>query len=308
MKSKQIIPDNKFSKGFVIRSQKDHANGDAIRDLGVFPASSAAPKWLIAQWDSGPCLWNNKTEYSETVISDGVSKWVTIGDEGTISLHLNSEPYYSAKPDGAAIAGDYWPHLLLECPDFGYSSLSEADQAYYSCGVKKLTLSFDLNMKRYSLTENPKDWVEANQFLMYFYVRSKTGNDFVWFGVQLFDNRGEAGEDYCALDGGNASASGNLIFSIGRSTVLESADGSFWKDHVPHASDDPVHIELDLSRALEKMFRQGCSRNYFSSDVRSLDDLYLDGMNVGFETIGTFDTEICISNLSLISERTSEAD
>lgn len=303
--TRQLIPDNEFRGGFIIRSQKDHTKNNAICDFGVFPSGSTNPCWLIAQWDSGPCLWRERIVTEDTLISDGISKWVTLGENGAVSLRLNTSAYYSTKQDRAAAAGDYWPHLLLECPDFGYSSMSEDEKKFCGCSAEKLTLSLDLTMKRYSVCVNPKDWVEADQFLLYFYVKSKTGNDFVWFGVQLFDSRFRCGDDYCALDGGKADASGRLIYSVGLTDVFEASDGSFWGEKGPAASENAVHIELDLKKALKKMIERGLAMDYFSPDVHSLEDLYINGMNVGFETIGTFDTEFSISGLSLISEITT---
>lgn len=301
-KQRQLIPDSRFENGFTVRSQKDHENGDSIRDLGVFPDGCETPVWLIAQWDSGPCLWQDRIDSEDDVLTDGVSKWVKPGKDGEVSLRLNSGPYYARKPNGAAIAGDYWPHLLLECPSFGYAALPDAEKAYYSCGADRLTLSLDLSFDRYARTENPDDWVEADQFLLYFYVRSKSGNDFVWFGLQLFDSRSSYGDAYCALDGGKADASGSLIYTVGLSEVKNASDGSFWLENEPDASGKTVHIEMDLTKRLKSMLAQGIAMGYFSDNVRKLDDLYIDGMNIGFETIGTFDTEFTIRRISLISE------
>ncbi|MCQ2433316.1 MAG: hypothetical protein MJ175_11990 [Clostridia bacterium] len=297
---KQLIPDPTFRNGFTIRSQKDHENGDNFEDLGVFPDDSASPAWLIVQWDSGPCLWEDRVPAADGVLTDGRSKWVTLNGDGA-SLRLDSAAYYEMKPDGAAAAGDFWPHLLLECTDFGYAAAKAAEKEFYSCSADELLLSFDLNMSAFSCTPNEKDWVEADQFLMYFYVKGKHSNDFVWFGLQLFDSRWERNTPYVGIDGGKADASGSLIYSIGLTEVYKCADGGLWKNKAVPADGKWIHIEIDLTPHLNKMFRSGSEMEYFSSAVSSLDDLYIDGMNLGFETIGTFDTEMGIRNLSLVS-------
>ena len=301
----QLIPDTSFSHGFLVRSQKDHANGDYTEELGQFlgnPSYGDEPHWLIAQWDSGPCLWNDRVPSDENILTDGVSKWVTCG-QNTVTLRLNTAPYYAGKPDGAAAAGDYWPHLLLECRDFGYQSMTAEEKPYFSCDSDSLMLSFDLKLDTFSLTPNEKDWVEADQFLMYFYIHGKQSNDFVWFGLQLFDSRWEKNAAYCALDGGKADASGSLIYSIGLSDVYRGASGNFRKDGAVSPDGEWVHIAIDLIPHLKKMFKNGNSMEYFTDAVQSLADLYIDGMNVGFETIGTVDTAVTIRNLSLTSTR-----
>ena len=94
--SMQLIPDAQFSTGFVVKSQKDHKNKDKVVDLGVFPydKDKASARWSIAQWDSGPCLWENrKTDMPDNVLTNGTDKKVEI-KKGQVSLYLDSSGYY----------------------------------------------------------------------------------------------------------------------------------------------------------------------------------------------------------------------
>ena len=144
----QLIPDAQFSTGFVVKSQKDHKNKDKVVDLGVFPydKDKASARWSIAQWDSGPCLWENrKTDMPDNVLTNGTDKKVEI-KKGQVSLYLDSSGYYQGNP---AIQGDYWPHLLIEQGSFAYKKLSNEEKIFYHADSEAMVLEFDIRLTEY---------------------------------------------------------------------------------------------------------------------------------------------------------------
>ncbi len=303
-KGTELIRDLKLEGGMTLLSQKDHSAGDAITVLGTHSfyqgKEAASPVWRLAQWDSGPCLIENQIDAGVGAITDG--EWRSFSydpDENVMSFLLDTSLYYQGKP---AVQGDYWPHLLIEQDDFGYFSLPEEQKKAYSCASDHLILSMDVRMDVYQLTKIQGDWVRAAQFLLYFYVKGTETNDFCWFGVQLFDNRTKYTQNYVAYDGGKPDASGAMIYLIGTETTYR-VDGEnvcpFWNKGVPEASDDWLHIEIDLKPYLEDMLEAGKKDGYFKAD--SLEGLCINGMNLGWETIGTFYHEMSVKNLSLRS-------
>lgn len=203
----QLIPDTQFNTGFIIKSQKDHKNNDKVIDLGVFPydKDKSSAKWYIAQWDSGPCIWENRKKDSpDNLLTNGTDKKVEL-QKGQISLSLDTSGYYQGKP---AIQGDYWPHLLIEQGTFSYNQLGNEEKVFYHVDSEAMILEFDIRLTEYEITETPGDWVRAAQLLMYFYVRSNKG-DFLWFGLQLFDNRSDNTENYIGYDGGQSRCLGS---------------------------------------------------------------------------------------------------
>ena len=302
---RQLIPDNDFYYGMTVRSQKDHQNGDTFSDLGQFRylTKNGSPSWIVAQWDSGPCLWKDRVSSAANTLTDGKSKWITYLQDGGLSLRLNSAPYYTAKPDHAAAAGDYWPHLLLEAPDFGYSSLGKRERAYYRCDMEKLTLSMDIRLAAYAYTENPRDYAHLSQYLLYLYVSGVDSPDRIWFGVTLFSSAQEKTGLYVARDSGKADASGDLIYLLGTEDTYARADGSLWKNGRPAPGNRWVHVELDLTAPLHDMFAEARLRGCLSDKVTSPADLAISGMNVGFETVGTYDVTVDIRHMNLISTR-----
>ncbi len=295
--SENIIPDFDFFNGFKVQSQKDHANGDAFRELGKFSYNDETePLWSLSQWDSGPCLWENNISQDKYCLTDGTSKWVTYDpEEKSLLLRLNTEAYYNGK---GAVAGDYWPHLLIE-QNFPFAELPEEKKILRTGEAEKHVLSFDIRLPQYSSTFNEEDWVEAAQFYIYFGIVDKNENKFVWFGLQLFDSRYEYSELSYNIDAGKDDASGLPIYLIGMEDVY-AENKTFWENGKPQSSDEWIHIEIDLKPHLENMLKIAIENGYYNKKTK-ISDLYFHYMNLGWETIATFDCGLEIKNLSLDS-------
>jgi len=297
----QLIRDNNFKNGFIVVSQKQHDNNEYYYDKGeVTYYPDTKPIWQIAQWDSGPCLWDEYEKLKGSIsnpfeITDGKYKKVVYDpNEESVLLSLDSSGYYRGK---GCREGDYWPHLLLAQSVFGFDSASDEDKKKYflTSGMK---LDFDIALCEYTQTPYPDDWVEADQFYLYLYIRSRKNNDFVWFGLSLFDSRAPRTDYYYNIDGGKDDASGLMIYVIGGKKLYPSDDMGLWNDGKPNPSGEYRHIGLDLADEFERMYELGTRDGHISSDFS---DLYIDGMNIGFETIGTFSSAIKIKNLSLVN-------
>lgn len=298
---KELIPSGNFLDGFKVLSQKDHANGDLVTHLGefVYTDSAQTPKWSLAQWDSGPCIWGSRVESDKYTLTDGVSKWVSYNpSEGSLLLRLNTEAYYNGR---GAVEGDYWPHLLVETT-LPYSTATESEKEFFTGAADKWLLSFDLRMPQYSATPRNGDWVRAAQLYIYFGARHKETGRFVWFGLQLFDSRWKYSADNYFVDGGKADASGQMIYVIGTRNVYKGMRETLWNSAgtAPQAGENWLHFELDLIPYLRFMVNRGIREGDFAPDT-VVDDFYIDYMNYGWEIIGTFDCGVEIKNLSLLS-------
>lgn len=107
----------------------------------------------------------------------------------------------------------------------------------------------------------------------------------------------------CYIDGGKADASGQMIYLIGMSEVFPKGARSFWgrDGEAPQASDEWLHVELDLIPHMRDMLRIAIAKGYFSADT-AMEDLYINYINYGWEIIATYDCSVEIKNLSLESE------
>ena len=293
MKHLQIIPDPCFLSGFKVLSQKDHLNGDLVTVKGTKRCGGDGdPLWSVATWDSGPCIWENRVDTDEYCISDGGWRTFSVNrEEKSASFTLDSSLYYNGK--GAA-AGDYWPHLLLENGRFG----GNGDNRFYRCSMDRLVFKIDLRMTEYSRIVNPDDWVEAAQFLCFFYLKGRSNDDFIWFGVKMFDSRCTLDSIYVAYDGGKPDASGRLIYHLGQKEAYSGGEG-LWKNGSPSADGEWRNVRVDLKPYLCEAFSIAKDDGAIRSD--DIGDLFIDGMNIGFETIGTFRHTIEIKNMELNS-------
>ena len=299
IKNMQIIPRLDFAGGIQLISQKDHANGDrfSVLDTHDFYGGTASnPVWRLAQWDSGPSLVENRVASAPAAITDGIGRRFAFDPaEKKMTFELDTALYYQGR---AAVSGDYWPHLLVEQENFLHGNNHEIKK-YLNCGADCMMLSFDIRLTEFEATPIDGDWVRAAQFLMYFYVKGVQTNDFCWLGLQLFDNRRDQTEHYIGYDNGNPSTSGAMIYSIGSKHVYGNSGRTLYNEGAPDTGGEWVHVEIDLRPYLEEMLEIGARDGYFKVD--SLSDLCINGMNIGWETIATFDHTMEVKNLELVS-------
>jgi hypothetical protein len=291
----QLFDDVDYKKGFTVIGQNTVKRGNIYLDPENPEGTGGKPSWMIAQWNSGPCLYRERVDSDFNVITDGSIKTVTFDPaDRSVSLRLNTIPYYNGAPGTT----DKWPHLLLEQSplDFDPSASSDKEKApFYSCSADKMVVSLDIRMNSYEFVY--VDGVNAAQFLSYYYLKSKKGDDFVWFGVPLFDNRGETGI-YWAID---TAGSDRMIYSIASTDTYKNSPHSLLdKDGAPIVSDEWIHVEVDIRPHIEAVLERGLAEGVFKY-AKTLDDLYVSGVNIGWETIGSFDIDVQIRNFGLTS-------
>lgn len=278
----QIIPDNHFKRGFVVLSQKNHEKNNMVSESGLFVYSDEKPVWKLAQWDSGPCLWTTRIPSDKYILTDGISRSVRYNPaEGFLALRLDTSAFYKGKP---AMAGMYWPHLLIEQSGF------RADAG------NRPVIKGKLRLLDYRQTAVSGDYVRAAQFLMFLYLRSKTGNDFVWFGLHFFDSRAAYSDKYIGYDGGKADASQALIYSIGERCIFP--ERSLWENGLPCVSDRWLDFSVDLQPHIGDMIAYGLKDGYLKN-INTAADIDICGLNIGWETIASFDHTMEIKNFGL---------
>ena len=291
--SMQLFEDIEFKNGFIVMGQNTVKRGNVYIDPEYPEGTGVKPSWMIAQWNSGPCLYRERVESAANIVTDGIIKTVTFDpSDRSISLRLNTIPYYNGAPGTT----DKWPHLLLEQSPLNITPGKAEDAEklpYFSCSADKMVVSLDIRMTDYKFVY--VDGVNAAQFLSYYYVKSKDNKDFVWFGVPLFDNRGETGI-YWAID---TAGSNQMIYSIASTDTYKNSPHSLLNANgEPIVSDEWIHVEVDLRPHLEALLERGLNEGTFKS-AKTLDDLYISGVNIGWETIGSFDIDVQIRNFGL---------
>ena len=282
--SRQLIADSGFANGFTILSKETY-NGAGVPE-GVFSSDrNVTPSWMIAQWGKGPDLWNEGKNASGHTLSDGVCRSVVWQPEdNSVTLSIDGKGAYGGMP---ADTEDF-PHLLLEQSPF----IADTDSVpFYSCDSDHLVFSADVRLTEYE-ESTVKDGINAVQFLSYFYVKGKNSDDFVWFGLCLFDDRGPQ-DTYWAAD---TAGSSNMIYSVSTRDVYKSSLNTL------RPNGKNRHIRLDLAPHIDSLFKRINESGVFGRSV-SKEDFYIGGMNIGFELHGNASCTAQIKNLSLESFR-----
>ena len=288
--SQTLFSDPSFENGFTVMSQQTVNNAGVSFGNFTYGDNQNSPSWMIAQWNSGPCLWAERTESDKFTITDGLTKTVTYNPgEKSVSMRLNATNIYKGRPAEA----DNWPHLLLEqSPLCNYGSLTDEEKTFYNCSADRIVLSLDIRITDFKGTTN-SEGVNAAQYLAYFYLNGVTHKEFIWFGVNLFDDRGYQ-DTYWALD----EASQKMIYSVSTKDTYGSKNKSLFRNGSPYVSDEWVHIELDLAPHIAKAIKEANKSNTFGYEV-SEEDFYIGGTNIGFEIHGNYDCTVEIKDFQI---------
>lgn len=285
----EVLSDTGFGSGFRVRSQS-HLDTGGNEVLGIFypEGTSGTPSWQIAQWASGPCLWRCRIDSDGSTLTDGLTKTVRYNPaERSVALRLNAENIYNGSP----AVTENWPHLLLE------QSTDSSDGAggvrpEFICNADKIIMSLDVKLNDISLTEIEGDEVRAAQLLVYVYLQGVHSDDFVWFGLQLYDSRGMMGEHF-ALD----KSSGRMVLGLSTADTYGLINRVFRRCPLK-AGGDYVHIEVDIRPYIDRLIEDGNGMGFLNG-VLSAGDFYISGTNIGWEIIGSFDAEAEIKNYSV---------
>ncbi len=288
--SRQLFSDTDFSDGFTVVSQKtDGARQIKLGDFTYFENGNS-PSWTVAQWNSGPCLWENRVESDAFTLTDGQTKTVRYNpDEKSVSLRLNAANVY-----GGEAAGDgAWPHLLLEqSPLCDYHSLDEKDRAFYNCSADRTVMSLDIRISDFKDTLN-SEGINAVQFLSYIYLSGVNSDDFIWFGLNLFDSRG-----YMDTLWQKDTVGGLMIYSLSTKDTFRTERRSLFRNGRPYVSDEWLHVEIDLTDHIDMALKKANADNLFGREV-SRKDFFIGGTNIGFEVHGNYDCTVEIRDYKL---------
>ena len=288
--TKHLFADGGFENGFTVLSMQTQ-NGQGV-PLGNFTynALPAQLEWMIAQWNSRYCLWAERSESDIYTITDGKTKTVRYNpDDQSVSMRLNAANVYGGEPAGEG----NWPHLLLE-----QSPILDAageNKAFYSCAADKMMLNLDIRLADFKDTTN-KEGVNAAQYLAYFYIKGVNSNDFVWFGVNLFDSRGLQ-DTYWSKD---TAGSNQMIYTVSTANTYGCGLRSLTPFGNPRVSQKWTHIELDLTPHIKALIAKANESMTFGRTV-SAEDFYIGGTNIGFEIHGNYDCTVYIRGFQITS-------
>ena len=219
----------------------------------------------------------------------------------TLKLGVRTENEYEAPRK----ADQMWIHLLLT-RDFSSKervAFRDVDSVVFSCDAKVSNVAKTDPDHPY----NPA--LHATQASFYFVFSnanadSRDFRDYVWFGISFFDDRYEVQTDYVEVDGDadpNKIGTGKLIYRIGERRTIDECMGG-----VNPYSQEWTHIETDLKRYLSDAL-EAARKKDFLLDSKP-DDFVIAHFNFGWETPGTYRSDLEIKNLRLLAKFKGESE
>ncbi len=301
----ELLPDPTYAGWFHLRGL-GLPTDDGL-DKGVFRSSGKVgqPVWTLAQWASRHSLADpaatRQLQLDDHLFAiTNASKRVTVDSRrGEIELAL----FASACYDRPRQQGESWPHLLASAP------LTDTRYPSFSCRVapmKKLDVSFACRLDSFidrHPEANPK--LHAAQFQLFLYVQNLTQGDdgfgdMLWFGIPIFDNRFPLKDESYQRDGGKADASGKFIYSLPSKACLAEGEG-FVRDGrlLEGKSARWVEFRADVAPWIVYAFQLARKNGFLATT--ELRDLYVSGLNFGWEMTGAYDASMRLRGLSIVA-------
>ncbi len=287
--ARELLSDRHFQNG--LRVKAPHL---PVTFLGTLQFQGIDPViWTCAQWNSKSTI----TDVTPTVRENGWHRWedenkeIEMGPYGAedydLLLGVNSIHEFN---NTYRRRDEPWPALLVEqrlsppgahgpgCPPF---DIVEKLQFHVEAKLGK-----DSTLIRDGYDKN----LHAAHFLIYFTLQNLNknspgfGKEYIWLGVQLYDDRTEHPPLYINHDDGTQT----LIYSIPYdSAATQSTYTKEW-----------VNFDVDLYPHALRALQEAWNRGYLSSS-HDLADYKIGGMNMGWEAPGLNIVDMKVRNISL---------
>jgi hypothetical protein len=261
------------------------------------------PAWTLAQWASkhslaDPAVTRQTTLDAHRFEIANASKRVAVDTRrGALELGLSASACY----DRPRRPGESWPHLLAS------AALTDPRHPSDACRVdamKRLDVSLACRLTEFA-DKNPdaNPGLHAAQFQLFLYVQNLTPGDdgfgdMLWFGIPVFDNRRPQKEETYQRDGGKADASGKFIYSLA-SDACQPHGQTFFRDGRVDAGPEArwTQLRVDAAPWILRAFTLARQSGYLATT--ELKDLYVSGLNFGWEMPGTYDAVMQVRGFSL---------
>lgn len=300
-----LLPDPTFSKWLSLRGLGQPDDDGEIK--GVFRTADpvGAPVWTLGQWASKMSLADSSVTRQKQLdahrfeIANPTKRVEVDCRKGEVALGLFASACYGHPRQ----AGESWPHLLMQ------TDLTNVRFPADSCRVanlKRLDIALSCRLEAFADRQPGADpQLHAAQFQLFLYVQNLSRDsdgygDMLWFGIPVFDNRHAVSEEHASRDGGKADASGKFIFSMPSKAFMVDGKG-FFKNGQIQAGPDTRWVEVRVNTApwIDYAFKLAQRSGFLKTTEYK--DLYVSGLNVGWEMPGTYDAVMRVRDFSLVA-------
>jgi len=274
-KSREVLTDTTFAKGFVLTGA---THGAPVR-VETFGQKNVAPAWRMPQWNSKGLLDRVQVDDDTVKMTDDYKSVTLHRQTGVINLTVDTLKEYETPRTSPS---QPWVHLLLEQSPFPKPvRVSESAEIW-------VEVEFELTG---NLAYGPQDpHLHAAQLSWFLYVKntnpqSKGFHDFLWFGLSMFDSRHDFVPDYAMQD--FAMPSGSFIRSLGTRRFFDK----------PITVGERRTIRCNILDEIREAIEIAHKHNFITNTT--IDDVVLDGINIGWEVPGTYAVGATLHKLSI---------
>lgn len=295
--ARKLFEDEGFEEGFIV-----HEPGEGKKPVGTwtYGEEGKEPKWNLLPWWTKACFINDAAETNDKyTIADNIgAKTFTYNpEEKSVVMRLDTEKVYEGKAHGA---DDMWPHLLVEQDLYGddYSKVPEEKKAQLDLDADKVYVEMEVKLKDLVDLDahNRKEGVRSHiKFNVYFYVAHKEVPGLhTYFGVNPLDTRGNNSTKYDWFPDIGIMWIYRVpaIDFVNEENALGNADGTY-------NLDEWKKVRVDITPHLENVAALLTRDNTLKRPV-SREDLWMSGVNAGFEIWGNWQCEVEMRNLNVI--------
>ena len=310
-----LLMDPSYSTGLEVSAPGEPVYTD-LEDDGYFSwvsggeidyggtATGTGPLWSLAQHASSyslvdPAYRTPEVKEDGTYVYSDPAKTVAVNrGKNSITLGIKGSVEYSSDDDGDGIrdgenllprsGSEPWVHLLLTSTLYPKMTVRELEKLEFEIDMTLEQCDDVLADRGMEELFNPN--AHAAQVTMFFMVYSNAAADqgkYFWFGIPLFDARYDRLDPSIMFDRGTSS----WMVGTGTDVVLSE------KPQVGKTYQIRYDMIADLKTGLEKCREQGALLN------TTVDDLYIQDFNIGWELPGIYDVGITFENFGVYATR-----
>ena len=294
----KVFEDEGFENGFIVKAPAGDRN---VVGTFTYGDETKEPKWYILPWWTKACFINDAAERTDKyTIADniGAKTFKYNPDEKSVTMRLDTEKVYEGKAHGA---NDMWPHLLVEQTLYAdnYSKVPEEKKASLDLGADKVYVEMEVKLNELVDLDahNRQDGVRSHiKYNVYFYVAHKdVPGTHTYFGVNPLDTRGNNSTKY---DWFKDSESIMMIYRVPASDFI-TEENALGNDDGTYNMGEWKKVRVDITPHLENIASLLTKDNTLKRSV-TRDDLWMSGVNAGFEIWGNWQCEVEMRNLNVI--------
>jgi len=293
----RLMRDEGFERGFYVSRIQNTASSLENGLFRDYVESNDMPLWRISpHWARFDLVDDRDTTTDKYTIKDkhDVNTITYNPEEKSLTMRVNTYPIYEGKPH---IDNEYtwWPHLLVSQD----SGICPIDKKRNSAAADRMFIEADIRLLDFKDT-TIKDGATSANFMAYFYLRTdKAPGQLIWFGINFFNGtRVDAGTK-CGW--APDSAAHQYMYKMSQGIVYGGVENSFVPQNgVVLTGDEWKHVRIDVTPHIQQAVDWANRDNAFGTPV-TVEDMYFEGVNIGYETWGNYDYTVEFKNFNIIS-------